>query len=112
LRGLRAPKDYRIGNVADHIRPVYLGMPNTVFYDRSNLRPSCRRHNLFKGHAENAACDEHDHAPGLPDADLRNDVLAAAIRTAEAVLREHGYREDAMELDQPLTERTHSATKS
>jgi hypothetical protein len=85
---------------------------NTVFYDRSNLRPSCRRHNLFKGHAENAACDEHDHAPGLPDADLRNHVLAAAIRTAEAVLREHGYREDAMELDQPLTERTHSATKS
>jgi hypothetical protein len=43
---------YRPGDVADHIRPVYPGMPDSEFYDWSNLRPSCRRHNLFKGHAE------------------------------------------------------------
>jgi hypothetical protein len=43
---------YRTANVAGHIRPVYPGMPDAEFYDRSNLRPSCRRHNLLKGFSE------------------------------------------------------------
>jgi len=50
--GCWAPGCYRVGDVADHIRPVYPGMPDSEFYDRSNLRPSCRRHNVFRGFAE------------------------------------------------------------
>jgi hypothetical protein len=49
--GCWAPGCSRLGNVADHVRPVYPGMPDAEFYDRSNLRPSCRRHNLLRGHA-------------------------------------------------------------
>ena len=36
----------------DHVRSVYLGMPDVEFFDRRNLRPSCRKHNLLKGSAE------------------------------------------------------------
>jgi hypothetical protein len=39
----------------------------------------------------NTVCDEHGHEPGLPDRELRNHILAQAIRQAEAELREHDY---------------------
>jgi 5-methylcytosine-specific restriction endonuclease McrA len=35
-------------NVADHIRPTYPGMPDAEFFDPSNLRASCRIHNLAR----------------------------------------------------------------
>ena len=38
-----------LGNVADHIAPVYDGMPDWEFYDESNLRASCKRHNTARG---------------------------------------------------------------
>src|SRR6188768_3867312 len=34
------------GNVADHIIPVYPGMPDMEFYDLRNLRAACRQHNF------------------------------------------------------------------
>jgi hypothetical protein len=34
--------------VADHIRPVYPGMPDSEFFGLWNLRPSCRIHNLAR----------------------------------------------------------------
>src|SRR5688500_8239775 len=37
------------GNVADHINPVYPGMPDHEFYALSNLRASCKRHNTARG---------------------------------------------------------------
>lgn len=37
------------GNVADHINPVYLGMPDSEFFDPQNLRASCKRHNTARG---------------------------------------------------------------
>ena len=36
-------------SVADHIEPVYDGMPDSLFFDPSNLRASCRRHNWARG---------------------------------------------------------------
>lgn len=35
--------------VADHIQPVFVGMPDALFYDPRNLRASCKRHNLRRG---------------------------------------------------------------
>jgi hypothetical protein len=37
--------------VADHVSPVYPGMPDDEFFDPRNLRASCRRHNLARGFA-------------------------------------------------------------
>jgi len=48
-------------NIADHINPVYVGMPDAEFYDPANLRASCRRHNWARGVAarlEREAGDE------------------------------------------------------
>jgi hypothetical protein len=45
------------------------------------------------------ACMELGHDPGLPDEPLRAYVLAAAIRTAEAMLRSHGYRDATPSLE-------------
>jgi len=36
-------------SVADHIIPVYPGMPNSWFFDEANLRASCKRHNTARG---------------------------------------------------------------
>lgn len=36
-------------SVADHIIPVYPGMPDALFFDESNLRASCRHHNTARG---------------------------------------------------------------
>jgi hypothetical protein len=36
----------------DHIVSVYPGMPDSEFFDRRQLRGSCRKHNLMKGSAE------------------------------------------------------------
>jgi hypothetical protein len=38
----------------------------------------------------NTVCDEHEHDPGLPGADLREHALAAALRAVERVLKSHG----------------------
>ena len=34
--------------VADHISPVYPGMPDSEFYSPGNLRAGCREHNLAR----------------------------------------------------------------
>jgi hypothetical protein len=36
-------------NIADHINPVYQGMPDREFYALTNLRASCKRHNTARG---------------------------------------------------------------
>ena len=36
-------------NVADHIEPSTLDMPDWLFYSLDNLRASCRRHNTARG---------------------------------------------------------------
>ena len=36
-------------------------------------------------------CAGHEHGDDLPDAELRNHVLAQAIRVVEDDLRKHGY---------------------
>lgn len=36
------------GNVADHINPVYPGMPDAEFYDPRNLQAACWPHNRGK----------------------------------------------------------------
>jgi 5-methylcytosine-specific restriction endonuclease McrA len=35
--------------VADHVVEVYPGMPDALFYDPTNLRASCSRHNTARG---------------------------------------------------------------
>lgn len=39
----------------------------------------------------NSVCDAHGHDPGLPDRDLRAQVLVAATRATEGVQAAHGY---------------------
>src|SRR4051812_9970880 len=39
----------RATDAADHITPVYAGMPDAEFYDPANLRGSCQGHNLMRG---------------------------------------------------------------
>jgi hypothetical protein len=36
-------------SVADHIEPVYEGMPDSLFFDPRNLRAGCKRHNVARG---------------------------------------------------------------
>lgn len=45
------------------------------------------------------ACLEHEHDPGLPDRELRDHLLAMAIRQVEAELREHGYTDTTRSLE-------------
>ncbi len=47
----------------------------------------------------NTICDEHGHESGLPDEPLRAHVLAAAVRTAEEMLRSHGYSDPERSLE-------------
>jgi 5-methylcytosine-specific restriction endonuclease McrA len=35
--------------VADHINPVYEGMPDFEFYGPANLRAACKQHNVRRG---------------------------------------------------------------
>ena len=35
--------------IADHIEPVYPGMPDSLFFDERNLRGACRFHNYARG---------------------------------------------------------------
>jgi hypothetical protein len=41
----------RPATVADHIEPVYPGMPDSLFFDPRNLRAACRDHNIARGFA-------------------------------------------------------------
>lgn len=41
--------------VADHVFPVYEGMPDAEFYDERNLRGGCKGHNTLRGQADKAA---------------------------------------------------------
>src|SRR5690349_13830625 len=43
------PHCERYANVADHILPVYLGMPDAEFFGMHNLRASCRVDNIARG---------------------------------------------------------------
>ena len=45
----------RAAEVADHIVPVYEGMPDSEFYDPRNLRGACKQHNLDRGRMAAAA---------------------------------------------------------
>lgn len=56
----------RQGNVADHIEPVYVGMPDARFYDPANLRASCRLHNVARGFAATLERDTAGRGPVLP----------------------------------------------
>ena len=46
-----SPGCTRPAEVVDHIEPVYIGMPDALFFDPRNLRASCKRHNLTRGMA-------------------------------------------------------------
>lgn len=43
--------------VADHIIPAHPGMPDELFFGESNLRASCRGHNIARGMAAKDAPD-------------------------------------------------------
>lgn len=42
----------RKGRIADHIIPVFDGMPDSLFFGLDNLRASCFRHNTDRGIVE------------------------------------------------------------
>ena len=52
------PGCHRTATVADHIRPVYPGMPDHEFYSLANLRPSCDPCNRARGLIGDAAWGE------------------------------------------------------
>jgi 5-methylcytosine-specific restriction endonuclease McrA len=41
--------------VADHIIPVFPGMPDAMFFNPKNVRAACRDHNLARAWAEKLA---------------------------------------------------------
>ena len=51
-------------NVADHVMPASPDMPEWLFFDPSNLRASCKRHNLARG----VAARLEQETRGVPDA--------------------------------------------
>jgi 5-methylcytosine-specific restriction endonuclease McrA len=53
-------------SVADHIEPVYPGMPNAWFFNEANLRASCRRHNTARGVAARLQRELAGEAEPLP----------------------------------------------
>lgn len=62
-------------SVADHIHPVYEGMPDGMFFGMGNLRGGCRRHNIARGLA---ASLETDAAPAVgPSAVVTTDYSKA-----------------------------------
>src|SRR5688572_9330192 len=65
-------------NVADHIDPVYDGMPDALFYDLSNLRASCKRHNTARGVAARL---ERETASGVAPAPRRTSYGHSVTRT-------------------------------
>lgn len=46
---------------ADHIQPTSPDMPDSLFFSRANLRPSCKRHNLERGHLARLQADWSEH---------------------------------------------------
>lgn len=42
---------YNAATCADHIDPVHPGMPDFEFFDKSRLRPACRKCNISRGFA-------------------------------------------------------------
>ena len=60
-------------SVADHVIPVYPGMPDALFFDERNLRASCRRHNTARG----VAARLERELSGGNDAPPRNPLVSA-----------------------------------
>ena len=54
------PDCYAPATCADHIEPTSRDMPDALFFSRHNLRPSCKRHNLERGHLARLQADWHD----------------------------------------------------
>ena len=65
-----------VASVADHIDPVYAGMPDARFFDEANLRASCKRHNTARG----VAARLEREAGGLADPEPRNPLTAPLPR--------------------------------
>ena len=63
--------------VADHVDPVYPGMPDAEFFDASRLRAACGPHNLWRGLAARAEAREGGRFfKGSETARLRRDSLS------------------------------------
>ena len=85
-------------SVADHIDPVYPGMPSAWFFDEANLRAICRHHNLrsraanlvrHRGFARRpgARLLDHNDADGRPAAAVVVALDRTTSATGEGVLR-------------------------
>ena len=57
------PDCFEPATAADHIEPTSPDMPDSLFFSRDNLRPSCKRHNLERGHLARLQADWSDHEP-------------------------------------------------
>lgn len=44
--------------VADHVIPVYPGMPDSQFFAMDNLRAGCKEHNLARGWASKLPAEQ------------------------------------------------------
>src|SRR6188768_1141576 len=53
-RCLVVPGCPKPAQVADHVYPVYVGMPDREFYDERHLRGACYYHNTLRGQQEKA----------------------------------------------------------
>lgn len=81
-----------MANVADHIAPSSLAMPDFEFYSMANLRASCKRHNTARGVA--ARLDREMREGMAPD--------TTQIGVRSVLTRSSGFFRGAGDRDRPL----------
>lgn len=70
--------------VADHIVPVYPGMPDSEFYDPTNLRASCRGHNLARPIIDATAQARGEAPPARPSRSIYGTRYGPAMQVSPA----------------------------
>jgi hypothetical protein len=78
-----------MADVADHISPVYPGMPDSEFFSERNLRASCRPHNIARGFAAGL---ERDLA-GAPETVTRPRFGPARLPRTRVITADYTRRE-------------------
>jgi hypothetical protein len=77
-------------NVADHIVPSSLDMPDFEFYSMANLRASCKRHNTARGVAARL------------DREMSDGVAPVVVRSS--LVRSSGFFRSGGDRDRPLVQ--------
>jgi len=84
-----------MANIADHITPSSLAMPDHEFFSMANLRASCKRHNTARGVAARL-----DRETGQSE--------STTLRAGVHMVRASGFFRQGTDRDRPLASSTHT----